>query len=247
MVALRSFLFNLAFYVWTAAMCILYLPALALPRRVLVDGQAHWARGVNLLMRWLARIRVEIRGCENLPKGAVIVASKHQSAWDTMIWHVILADPAVVMKQELMWIPIYGWISRKTRMIPVDRKGGGRALRAMLRAARAARDAGRQITIFPEATRSAPDRTNPYHPGVAALYQNLALPVVPAAVNSGLFWPRRSFLRRPGTIVLEFLAPIAPGLDRRPFIAELEQRIETATRRLVAEGRRERLVDNCLE
>jgi 1-acyl-sn-glycerol-3-phosphate acyltransferase len=117
----------------------------------------------------------------------------------------------------------------------------------MLREARAARDDGRQITIFPEGTRMAPDRTRPYHAGIAAIYNNLDLPVVPVALNSGLFWPRRNFLRRPGTIVLEFLPAIAPGLDRKRFIAELHDRIETATRRLIAEGRREQLVDNAAE
>lgn len=244
---LRSLAFNLAFYVWTAGMSIAFLPALVLPRRIMVGGLAQWARGVNLLMRRLAGIGVEIRGRENLPRGAVIVAAKHQSAWDTLIWHVILADPAVVMKRELRWIPIYGWISRKTRMIAVDRKAGSQALRAMLREARAARDDGRQITIFPEGTRVAPDQTRPYHAGIAAIYNNLDLPVVPVALNSGLFWPRRNFLRRPGTIVLEFLPAIAPGLDRKRFIAELHDRIETATRRLIAEGRRDQLVDNAAE
>ncbi len=244
---LRSFAFNLAFYVWTVAMCLVYLPALALPRRVMARGQARWARGVNLLMRLLAGIDVDIRGAENLPRGAVIVASKHQSVWDTLIWHVLLADPAVVMKQELMAIPVYGWISAKTRMIAVNRKAGSHALRAMLRDARAARDAGRQITIFPEGTRTAPDLTLPYLPGVAALYKDLGLAVVPVALNSGLFWPRRQFVRRPGTIVLEFLEPIAAGIDRKRFMVELNRRIETGTRRLVAEGRGEPPVDDAAE
>ncbi len=233
----RSIAFNVAFYVWTVLMVVLYIPALLLDRMVVVRGQCYWTMGINWLMRRLAGIDVEVRGRENLPPGAVIVAAKHQSAWDTAIWHQLLDDPAMVMKQELMYIPVYGWLARKTRMIAVDRKAGAKALRNLIRDARQARDDGRQITIFPEGTRSAPDSSNPYQPGVAALYADLGIPAVPVAVNSGLFWPRRSFLRRPGTIVLEFLEPIAPGMDRKAFMVELENRIETATRRLVAEAR----------
>ncbi len=247
MTFLRSLAFNAAFYLWTAILAVAFLPALVLPRLAIVAGQRLWI-AVNLrFMRRLAGIAVEIRGREHIPSGAAIVAAKHQSAWDTTMWHMVLRDPAVVMKRELMWIPIYGWYAAKSGMIPVDRKAGTRAMRAMLRAARRARDNGQQIVIFPQGTRVAPGTARPYHPGVAALYTNLDIPVVPAAVNSGLFWPRRSFLRWPGTILLEFLEPIPPGLDRAAFMAELEQRIETANRRLETEGRGEKSVDKCCE
>lgn len=239
MTLVRSIAFNVAFYAWTVSMVVLYLPALLLPRGITVRGQRRWTVGVNWLMRHLAGIDVEVRGRGNLPPGAVIVAAKHQSAWDTLIYHQLLDDPAMVMKQELMYIPVYGWLALKTDMIAVDRKAGAKAMRRLIRDARRARDNGRQITIFPEGTRSAPDSKKPYHAGVAALYADLGIPAVPVAVNSGLFWPRRTFLRRPGTIVLEFLEPIQPGMNRRAFMAELESRIETATRRLVAEARAE--------
>lgn len=247
MTFLRSLAFNAAFYLWTATLAAAFLPALVLPRLAIVAGQRLWVAGNIRFLRRLANIAVEIRGREHIPAGAAIIAAKHQSAWDTTMWHMVLADPAVVMKRELMWIPIYGWYAAKSGMIPVDRKAGTRAMRVMLRAARRARDNGQQIVIFPQGTRVSPGTVSPYHPGVAALYTNLGVPVVPVAVNSGLFWPRRSFLRRPGTIVLEFLEPIPPGLARAVFMAEIEQRIETATRRLEAEGRGENPVDKCRE
>lgn len=237
MIAIRSFIFNSAFYLWTAFMLILCTPVLALDRLATVRCQAFWAKGVLLLMRTLVRIELEVRGRENISELPAIVASKHQSAWDTLIWHVIVDDPAVVMKSELLWIPWYGWYSIKAGMIPIDRKGGASALKSMLRAARRAGDRKQPIIIFPQGTRTAPGSHAPYQPGVVALYRGLGLPVVPVALNSGLFWPRRSFRRYPGTIVVEFLPRIEPGLARGPFLIELEQKIEDATAHLEQESR----------
>jgi 1-acyl-sn-glycerol-3-phosphate acyltransferase len=234
----RSNLFNLFFYTWSVVMVIAFSPALLLPYQVTVWGQRLWASGVNYLMRLSVGIHVEYRGLEHRPRGGAIVAAKHQSAWDTLIWHVILDDPAMVMKQELLSIPIYGWMCRKTRMIAVDRKAGTKALRAMLDDGRAAVELGRPIVIFPQGTRTASGasiKDAPYQPGVSALYRGLNVPVVPVALNSGLFWPRRRFMRRPGTIVLQFLKPIPPGLPRKEFDAVLQKRLETATAALEAE------------
>ncbi|NQV58689.1 MAG: 1-acyl-sn-glycerol-3-phosphate acyltransferase [Alphaproteobacteria bacterium] len=237
--AIRSNLFNLLFYAWSIVMVLAFSPALLLPYQVTVWGQRQWARGVNFLMRLSVGIQVEYRGLENRPQGGAIVAAKHQSAWDTLIWHAILDDPAMVMKQELLSIPIYGWMCRKTRMIAVDRKAGTKALRAMLEDGRAAVALGRPIVIFPQGTRTASGASAkdvPYQPGVSALYRGLDVPVVPVALNSGLFWPRRQFMRRPGTIVLEFLKPIPPGLPRKEFDALLQERIESATSALEKEA-----------
>jgi 1-acyl-sn-glycerol-3-phosphate acyltransferase len=238
MIVIRSLLFNLAFYLWTAFMAILWLPALLGPRIWTARGQTIWAKGVMGLMRALAGIRIEIRGRENLPEGAALVASKHQSAWDTIIYHIVLDDPAVAMKRELFWIPVYGWYADKVRMVPIDRRGGPRAVRAMIRASQAAAKAGRPIVVFPEGTRVTPGLRAPYRPGIGGLYTQLNVPVVPVALNSGLFWPRRKFLRRPGTIVLEFLPTIAPGLKRAELITALEERLEPATDALIAEGQK---------
>lgn len=236
MIAIRSIVFNLAFYAWTAFMLVVCMPILAFDRLVTVRCQTFWAKGVLWLMRCVVGITLDVRGRENLGEPPIIVASKHQSAWDTLIWHVIVDDPAVVMKRELLWIPFYGWYSLKAGMIPIDRKGGAAALRSMLWSARRAKERGQPIIIFPQGTRTAPGTHVPYQPGVVAIYRGLEMPVVPAALNSGLFWPRRSLRRNPGTIVVEFLPRVMPGLERGPFLAELEERIESATGRLEHEA-----------
>ncbi len=236
---IRSNLFNGLFYLWTAFMVLLFGFALLLPHQVAVWGQRQWARGVNFLMGLTAGIHVEYRGLEHRPEGAAIVAAKHQSAWDTLIWHILLDDPAMVLKRELLLIPIYGWLCRKTRMIAVDRKAGPKALRVMLDDAKSATALGRPIVIFPQGTRTSPGtlvEDVPYLPGVSALYRSLDVPVVPVALNSGLFWPRRQLMRRPGTIVLEYLEPISPGLRRKEFDALLQNRIENATSALESEA-----------
>lgn len=237
MIYLRSILFNGAFYLWSVFINLLWIPSLALPRGATELGQTYWARGINVLLRLVAGIRVEIRGQENVPQGPVLMAAKHQSAWDTMIFHVITHHPAIVMKKELLALPIYGWYCRKTKMVPIDREQGVKSLRDMIAAAKGAAKDGRPIIIFPQGTRIAPGVSAPYLPGVAALYGQLGLPCVPIALNSGLFWKHRSFLKPPGTIVFEYLPAIPAGLKRKEFMATLEERIETATGRLVAEGR----------
>ncbi len=237
MIVLRSILFHAAFWLWGAFMNILWLPSLALPWRATVKGQRLWAGGVCWMMPWLAGVRIEIRGRHRVPASPVLIAAKHQSLWDTLAWHVIADDPAIVMKRELLAIPIYGWYCRKTRMIPVDRDAGPRALKGLVRAALAAKAASRPIIIFPQGTRVAPGVAAPYLPGVAALYRQLELPCVPVALNSGLFWGRGAFLIRPGTLVLEFLDPIPPGLKRAEFMRELENRIESASTQLADEAR----------
>jgi 1-acyl-sn-glycerol-3-phosphate acyltransferase len=234
MILLRSLLFNIAFYVWTVFSNLAFVWALACPPRWTVLGQRLWAQGVLFLCRAIAGVRMEVRGREHLPNGPVIVAAKHQSAWDTLVWHALLDDPAIVMKKELLSIPIYGGYARKARMIAVDRGAGPSAMRGLIRDGKAAAERNSPIVIFPQGTRVAPVASAPYQPGIAALYKALNIPVVPVALNSGSFWPRRSFLRRPGTIVLEYLPPIAPGLARDAFMTELESRIEGATARLEA-------------
>lgn len=238
MILVRSFVFNIAFYVWTVLLVLLWLPALAMDRRYTVRGMEIWAEGNLLMLRLVCGIGYEVRGRENLPQGACLVASKHQSAWDTFVYHVLLRDPSIILKHELMMLPGYGQYAAKVGMIPIDRDGGAKALKGMLHAARAVAEAGRPILIFPEGHRAPPDQGLAYQPGVAALYKDLKVPVVPVALNSGLHWGRRKFSRQPGTVVVEFLPAIAPGLDRKVFMAQLEQAIETRTKALVEEGRR---------
>jgi 1-acyl-sn-glycerol-3-phosphate acyltransferase len=232
----RALAFNIAFFAWTAIAGTVGLPFLLAPRRAAMKFGRFWARGVLVLLRIIVGLDYQIRGLDRIPRDGCIIAMKHQSAWDALILPVVLGDPACVLKRELLLLPFYGWYAARAGSIAIDRKAGAGALRHLIAAARPIAAQGRPIVIFPEGTRVAPGARLPYQPGVAALYQALALPIVPAAVNSGLFWGRRSFVKRPGRITLEFLEPIPAGRPRRRVMAELERRVETATAVLLSEA-----------
>ncbi|MFZ0694293.1 MAG: lysophospholipid acyltransferase family protein [Alphaproteobacteria bacterium] len=228
-------LFNVAFFGWTFVYGTVALPFVLTPRVMALAIERLWTRSAMALVRTIAGIDFEIRGREFLPQRPVILAVKHQSAFETLALPLILDDPLFVVKRELFWIPFFGWYLARLGNIGIDRSAGPSALKAIVREAKAALAAGHSVIIFPEGTRVTPGKTRPYGPGVAALYGLLDAPVVPVALNSGLFWGRRRFGKRPGTATIEFLAPIAPGLDRHQFLAELQNRIEAATARLIAE------------
>ena len=232
----RAFAFNFAFFAWTAIIGTLGLPFLLTPRAVTMRFGRFWASSVLVLLRLIVGLGYEVRGLDRVPRGGCIIAMKHQSAWDALALPVVLGDPAVVVKRELLLLPFYGWYAARAGSIAIDRKAGAGALRRMLARARPVAAAGRPIVIFPEGTRVAPGERRAYQPGVAALYQALALPLVPAAVNFALYWGRRSFVKRRGRIILEFLEPIPPGRTRPRLMAELERRVETATAALLREG-----------
>jgi 1-acyl-sn-glycerol-3-phosphate acyltransferase len=229
---LRSVLFNLLYGIWTAGMHILCLPLLFASQRAIQAAGGVWIDGTLFLLKHVVGIDHRVAGAENLPATPAIFAAKHQSAWETLFLSRYLGFPAFVLKKELLSIPLFGWFLRRSGMIAIDRKAGASALRQMAREATETLAAGRSILIFPEGTRVAPGESRPYQPGVAALYTQQKVPVVPVALNSGLFWGRRSFIKKPGTIVVEILPPIPPGLDRKAMMKELENRIETAARAL---------------
>lgn len=236
MILLRSALFNAAVFVLTWMVMILGLPLLAAPRQAMLAWLRFWARSVVLLLRLLCGVRVELRGRENIPDGGCVLAAKHQSAFDTVIWLALVPDAAYVLKRELLSIPLFGWLARKAQMIPVDRAGGGAALRAMLRQAVEAVAEGRQVVIFPEGTRTAPGERVPYQPGVVAIAAATSAPVVPVATDSGRVWGRRAFRKQPGVIRVSVLRPLPPGLNRSALIGALENAIETETAALLAEA-----------
>jgi 1-acyl-sn-glycerol-3-phosphate acyltransferase len=240
MMLLRSFLFSAVFYINTAIFLIGGSWLLFAPRAWAMAGLRAHARTSLWLMRVLCGTRLEVRGREHLPERPFLIAAKHQSAWDTFALVPLFQDPALVMKAELMKIPLYGWFSSKFGMIPIRRETGPSALREMFREAQARRDAGREILVFPEGTRRLPGAPPDYKPGVLMLYDRLQVPCIPVALNSGLFWPRNSQLRPPGTIVVEILPPIPAGLPRKEFATRLEDAIETATTRLCDEALAER-------
>jgi len=236
---IRSAVFNVLFFAFTILLLLLALPFLVIPTSEIALWVARtWSRGVFFMLRWVVGLRWELRGPRELLRPGILVASKHQSAWDTIVFFLLFDRPTYVMKQELMRIPIYGWLSHRQGHIAVDRKAGAGAIRGLLRAAKAAFEQGRAIVIFPQGTRVPPGTKAPYQPGIVGLYSALGVPVVPVALNSGLFWGRRSFIKRPGTIVIEVLPEIPPGRDRAEFLRDMEARIEAATERLEAEARR---------
>ncbi len=236
MKAIRSILFFGGALAWTALISVGFVPLLPLPRRYMQKAARVWTCGLIGMLGITCGLRYRIVGREHLPSAAAIVASKHQSTWDTLIFHILLDDPVYVMKRELFRIPFIGWHLRKSGSVGVDRGAGFRALKAMTPSVQRALAEGSQIVVFPEGTRSAPGAPGQYQPGVAVLYAACDVPVIPVALNSGVFWGRRSFLKHPGVITLEFLPPMPGGLERRKFLKELSDRIETASERLREQG-----------
>ncbi len=239
MTQIRSALFNVVFYVNLVLFLVLGSGFYFTPRKWSVRALQVWARSSLFWLRVIAGIRMEVRGRENIPRGPCLVAGKHQSFWETFAILPLLDDPAMVLKKELTYIPFFGWFIYKFRMIPVERSAGSQALKSLITAAEEAVAMGREVVIMPEGTRRFPDDPPDYKPGAAALYGKLNVPCVPFALNSGLYWPRRRFLRKPGTIVISFLEPIPPGLPRKSFQPRLEAAIEDETAKLVAEGRQD--------
>ena len=216
---MRAVAFNVGLYLNTLLHMIVYLPVLLLPRRFLWRAVDSWANANHWLLRNICGITFEIVGAERIPQGPLIVAAKHQSAWETYSLLALFSDPVYVLKRELMWIPIFGWYCLKARMIPVRRGDRATALEALTERAKQAIARNRQIMIFPEGTRQPPDASANYKYGVAHLYGALDVPCVPIALNAGLYWPRRSWKMQPGTIRVEVLEPIGPGLHPDAFLA----------------------------
>lgn len=239
MVVVRSILFNVLFYLNLVVLLIAAIPTLLMPSRAIIEVAKLWGRTSLWLLRVVCGIEVEWRGLDKIPQGPLIVAAKHQSTWETFALLPLFDNPTFIIKRELMWIPLFGWFCWKGGMIAVDRGSGSQALGAMTVRAREVIRGGRQLFIFPEGTRRAAGAEPRYKFGVAHLYDVIGVPCVPVALNSGLFWRRRSFLRLPGTVVVEFLDPIPPGLDKSTFFERLQDDIEAATARLIAEGERE--------
>ncbi len=235
MTALRSALFVALFNAWTLVLGILYLPLLACPPKVVAGPAKFWVRGCFVLLRLLCGLSYRIEG--EVPRGAALVASKHQSTLETFAFRLILDDPAVILKRELLRIPIFGWYLGKTGVIAIDRAAGMKALKEMVKGAEAAVAEGRQVLIFPEGHRQEVGAEPNYHSGVAMIYAGLGLPCVPVALNSGLFWGRGSLSKRAGVVTIRFLSAIPAGLDRKTFMERLQAAIEPASTALAAEAR----------
>lgn len=232
MKSLRTFLFVVWFYLSMAVVAIALSPALLMGHRQAMGVVRVWARTALWGYRWIAGVRVQTLGARNVPTGAALVASKHQGLLDFVALIAMLPDPCFVLKKELTRMPFLGWFGWKTKMIAVDRDGHAKALKDMVRQARERLSEGRQIIIFPEGTRAEPGTPPDYKPGIAALYRELEVACVPVATDSGVWWPAKGDIPQ-GVATFEFLEPIPAGLKRAPFMAELEQRIETASNALL--------------
>eukprot|EP01037_Dinobryon_pediforme_P007392 gene7392-7458_t len=236
MIFIRSLIFNIAFYVNLTVLMLVGLPRLLGGRVPAMKHARLWGASSIWLMEKICNIKVEFRGLDNLPQGACMIASKHQSVFETFALLIHCPDFTYAVKKELRKIPLFGWYLAATEQIAVDRQKGGAIMPQLLRAAGVAFEEGRQFLIFPEGTRRPAGAPPAYKFGVAQIYAGSNVTCVPVALNAGLFWPRRSFLLYPGILVVEFLEPIAPGLERRAFFELLQERIETASNRLIAEA-----------
>ena len=234
MTVLRSILFNTAFYANMIIRMIVLSPFyFLLPRSYAIPK--GWASSSTWLMKVIAGTSFEIDGLENLPKGSYILAPKHQSFWDTFALLPYIDDPIYILKRELMWIPIFGWYVGKQKMIPIDRGARGKVMVEVLKRTREALKTGRQLIIYPEGTRRPPGAEPVYKYGIARLYRDLDIPVVPIAMHPGLFWPRRTFRRYPGHFRVKILPPIQPGMDPDAFFKHLIEVTERASDELLVE------------
>lgn len=231
----RSLIFNGLFYGWTFLCAVVFLPVLLFPRSFVLKVAKFWIYGVVWMCEHILGLHIKIVGKEKFPASPVIFAAKHQSTWETLIFHYFLNDPSIVLKRDLVWIPFFGWYLKKLQMVSLSRskKNGVRDLKNLLKEADQAIAQGRPIVIFPEGTRAKPGQKSTYHSGIASLYLHLKIPVIPIAHNAGLYWPRRGFLKYSGCITLEFLDPIQPGFSRQEFMRILENKIESKTNELI--------------
>jgi 1-acyl-sn-glycerol-3-phosphate acyltransferase len=229
----RSLFFTVCFYVWSVFWVLLILPLVLTPRIWMIRSWRPWVAGVVFLLRAICGIRLEFRGREFIPAKRALIAPKHQCMFDVFAQFAVLPDSCFVTKKELMWIPFFGWYAYKARMIVVDRAGQAAALRKLVADAKDRFTDERQLVIFPEGTRGEPGVAGDYKPGIAALYRELDVAVHPIATNAGVHWPAHGVLRRPGTIVYQYLEPIPAGLKRAEFMRILEDRIETASTALL--------------
>lgn len=238
MILLRSIVFVIWFYATMAFWGLAYMPAVLMgDDKRIWHAMRGWGRTTVWGLRWICNVRIKFEGLEHAPKGAALIASKHQATLDTVLPVLIVSEPVFVVKKELIKMPVFGFYM-KHGMIPVDREAHAKALKDMLRAARAVIAKGRQIVIYPEGTRQELDAPPDYKPGIAAMYRDLNLPVTPIALNTGLVWKPNGVIRRPGTVTIKLLPPIPSGLPRDDFMAELERTIETESQALLPPDRR---------
>ncbi len=234
---IRSLLFNFCYITWTLLIGILFLPAVFLPQHIiiLIVGKI-WAQGLRFFLKLFCNLELDLQGAGNIPKVPTIFASKHQSALETFMFHILIHKPVFVLKQELLNIPVFGFYLKKMGMIAIDRNGGIKSLKLLLQQVQTKIKQGHNIVIFPEGTRTQPDENVEYNPGIIALYNLKVAPVVPIALNTGCFWPKNSFRKKSGKFTIKFLPSIADILNKREFMEELKQQIESESSALTPQS-----------
>jgi 1-acyl-sn-glycerol-3-phosphate acyltransferase len=236
MLAFRSIVFNFLFYLNLVVLMVIGLPTMLGGRRAVFALARLWGSISIWLLDRICGLRLEYRGVENIPPGGVLIAAKHQSFLETFALLKHAPDFAIILKRQLTFIPFFGLYLIVSKQIAIDRGRGRQALQQIVAATKPVLAAGRQVFIYPEGTRRPPGAPPKYKLGVAVLYAQTGAPCLPVAVNTGLFWRRRTFLRRPGVAVIEYLPPIAPGLDRAAFVEKLQNTIEAACASLNSEA-----------
>lgn len=233
---MRSFIFTVVFYVWVAFICVAYLPLLVLPRSLLVGAVRFLMRSIHFLEKTILGLDYKVEGTENIPAhGPYVVAMKHQSAYETLKLAILFDDPAIILKRELLFLPLWGWYTLKLKMIPIDRSKGSQAMAHMLAVAKDVNKSGRPVVIFPQGTRvpvGASPEKYPYKIGTYRLYAALNVPVVPVALDSGKYWPKNGLTKRGGVVTFRFLPAIHPGLDQVSFMARLQAETEKACKEI---------------
>lgn len=229
---LRSVIFNICYTAWNIIyplVCMVFMP---LPQRFMLLASRGWGKSLVFILRITTGIKMEVRGLENVPKGAAIIASKHQSAFETIAFHAILKNAIYILKRPLFWIPPVGWCMWKSGCIGINRSAGASALRYMTKEALKKLNEGKKLIIFPEGTRTPVGSKKPYQPGIAMLYAKSDAPIIPVALNSGMCWKRNAFSKTKGTITIEFLPAIKPGMNKKEFMQTLQETIETASQNI---------------
>ncbi len=238
---IRATLFNIVFWAWAIAVCVTIIPLVYCSRKTTVRISHIFNNGVYYIEKYVLGLDYEVRGLEYLPKeGSYLIAAKHQSAYETMKLHRLFGDPSIILKKELLSIPIWGKFLGKLDIIAIDRSRGEGAMASIVEGAHRMKEQGRPIVIFPQGTRVRPDATpaqKPYKGGIIKMYKATDLPIIPLALNSGLFWPRNAYLKRSGKVIFEFLPPIEPGNDDKKVMKALEERLEEASNRLMDEAK----------
>lgn len=238
MIFLRSTLFNLAFFGITALMALVSLPATWMKRSTTMKIVRLWVRTVYMLEKNIIGLDYQVRGWEHVPKGkSFLLAAKHQSAYETFKLHLLFDDPAIVLKKELLSVPLWGAFIRKIDPIAIDRSSKKQSIKLLMAEVQRVKDQHRPIVVFPQGTRVRTTTTTtekPYKSGIGRMYEASELPIVPLALNTGLFWPKMSWIKKPGTVIFEFLPVIEPGMTSDEAMKILESRLEDASSKLLS-------------